>query len=424
MNYFSMTQTNVICSKLIHAHLIPFHLQFTIHQDEDLVSYALNEKMQTSKISLNSLQPMRTFGTNLNNLQPQKLKNAQTFKFPSNLKPSSTKGVSHKIEVDALDENSMDSNRSFCLSTREPLLKPEPSDSIDIPKELGFPKPGLLTLQTTFEESLVEEDDVKSSENPQLCNEYSTEIFTYLRETEDKYRAKSTYLAQQQSINDKMRAILIDWLVDVHVKFQLSDETLHLTTNIIDRYVCSLGLQQLPQAKFQLLGVTAMMIAAKYEEIYAPEIMDAVMITDKTYTREEILEMEGEILLALKFRLAHTSAYRFLQRYAMVHQADEKTTLLAHYLIDLALIEYKMLRYAPSNIAVAALYLACKILRKEAWSEKLSIDCNYTESQLRHCAKHLCALLQHAAKGSLQAVRRKFSQEKYQCIAKIQLDKL
>jgi cyclin B len=241
-----------------------------------------------------------------------------------------------------------------------------------------------------------------------------------MRDSEDKYRPSSSYMAKQTDINEKMRAILIDWLIDVHLKFKLLPETLFLTVNIIDRYLED---SQVTRQKLQLVGVTAMLIACKYEEIYAPEINDFVYVTDKAYTREEILDMEGKILAKLKFNLTCPSSYRFLERYAKVHNVDERTLNLAKYLIELAMIEYKMLKYSASNTAVSALYLACKILKKEAWNNTLARNCEYSESQIRPGAKDLCVLLQNANRTSLQAAKRKFASSKFMEISKIQLDK-
>lgn len=77
------------------------------------------------------------------------------------------------------------------------------------------------------------------------------------------------YMRDQVDINEKMWAILIDWLVEVHLKFKLVPETLYLTINLIDRYLQSVNVNR---EKLQLVGVTAMLIASKYEEIYAPEV--------------------------------------------------------------------------------------------------------------------------------------------------------
>lgn len=90
-----------------------------------------------------------------------------------------------------------------------------------------------------------------------------------------------------------MRAILLDWLIDVHIKFKLVPETLFLAANLIDRYLEKVSVSR---QKLQLLGVSAMLIASKYEEIYPPEVKDFVYVTDKAYSKADILEMEGKIL--------------------------------------------------------------------------------------------------------------------------------
>ena len=87
---------------------------------------------------------------------------------------------------------------------------------------------------------------------------------------------------RQRDINDKMRAILIDWLNEVSTKFKLSPRTLYVTVNLIDRY---LEVKELGRQKLQLVGVAAMLIAAKFEEIYAPEVKDFVYITDRVRPR-------------------------------------------------------------------------------------------------------------------------------------------
>ena len=95
-------------------------------------------------------------------------------------------------------------------------------------------------------------------------------------------------MGRQADINDKMRAILVDWLVEVHLKFKLTPETLFLTTNLIDRF---LALHPVTRKHLQLVGVTAMLIASKYEEIWAPEVKDFVYISDNAYDKDQILAM-------------------------------------------------------------------------------------------------------------------------------------
>jgi G2/mitotic-specific cyclin-B, other len=120
---------------------------------------------------------------------------------------------------------------------------------------------------------------------------------------------------KQTDINEKMRAILVDWLIEVHYKFKLMPETLFLTVNLIDRYLDKVDVVR---TKLQLVGVTAMLIACKYEEIYAPEVRDFVYITDKAYTKEEILQMEFLMLSTLDFCICAPSSFRFLERFSKV----------------------------------------------------------------------------------------------------------
>lgn len=80
----------------------------------------------------------------------------------------------------------------------------------------------------------------------------------------------------QPEVNERMRAILVDWLIDVHTKFDLSLETLYLTINIIDRF---LAIRNVPRRELQLVGISAMLIASKYEEIWPPEVCSYVLFT-------------------------------------------------------------------------------------------------------------------------------------------------
>lgn len=117
-------------------------------------------------------------------------------------------------------------------------------------------------------------------------------------------------MKHQTDINEKMRAILIDWLIDVHLKFKLLPETLYITVNLIDRY---LEKERVARNKLQLIGVTCMLIAAKYEEIYPPELKNFVYITDNAYSRKEVLQMEYSILSKLGFDVTFPSCFRFLE---------------------------------------------------------------------------------------------------------------
>lgn len=232
--------------------------------------------------------------------------------------------------------------------------------------------------------------------------------------------ASATFMQKQTDINEKMRAILIDWLVEVHLKFKLMPETLYLTVNLIDRF---LEREAIARNKLQLVGVTAMFIASKYEEIYAPECRDFVYISDKAYTREQILQMEGLMLSKLNFQLTTPNALVFMKRFAKVagilQTPRGKTELLTNYLVELTLQEYRMLKYLPSVIAAASIYLALKTMGQQPWTPELLQHACYTEQAIMPCVRDINALHKNAAANNLQAVRKKYAQEKHGSVSGI-----
>merc|ERR1711936_1129901 len=134
------------------------------------------------------------------------------------------------------------------------------------------------------------------------------------------------------SILPKMRTVLVDWLIQVHSQFNLLQETLYLTVAILDRFLqdtaCKIERKQL-----QLVGVAAMFIASKYEEMYAPEIGDFVYITDRAYTEPQIREMEMKILSTLSFDLGRPLPLHFLRRNSKAGNVDALTHTMAKYIM-------------------------------------------------------------------------------------------
>lgn len=260
--------------------------------------------------------------------------------------------------------------------------------------------------------------EVIPNPNPQLCEEYIQDIYEHLKDIEFDYLPTPNYMKQQNDINEKMRGILIDWLVEVHLKFKLLPETLFLTVNLIDRF---LEIKQIMRNRLQLVGVTAMLIACKYEEIYAPEVRDFVYITDKAYTKEEILQMENDMLAALDYNITIPSPIKYLDIYSYYLKLDDVSLLFCKYLLELFLVEYKMLKFNPSLVASSTVYITMKIMKKPE-CERICQLSLYNEDKLRECAKDICVILDNVEKSSLQAVRKKFSLPKYMEVAKIKFN--
>ena len=116
---------------------------------------------------------------------------------------------------------------------------------------------------------------------PHLAND----VHEFFRTREKSTTAPADYMEGQDDINEHMRAVLVDWLVEVHMGFKLVPETLYLAVNIMDRYLAKAIISR---KRLQLVGVTALMIAAKYEEDDPPCIKNFVYICDDTYTKPEV----------------------------------------------------------------------------------------------------------------------------------------
>jgi len=201
------------------------------------------------------------------------------------------------------------------------------------------------------------------------------------------------------------------------MKYKLRAETLFLTVTTLDRF---LARKRIPRKKLQLVGVAATLIAAKYEEIYPPKIADLVYICDKAYSKEEILEMEIVVLNVLDFQLRVPTAVQFLDRFAKISGLTDQQRHMAQYLAELTLPDIKMLRFTPSHLAAASIYLSNKLMKQPVvWSQTMCNQTRYTEAAIKACAKELYTLLEGAQGNSLQAVRKKFSYAKYHSVAKI-----
>ena len=110
-------------------------------------------------------------------------------------------------------------------------------------------------------------------------------------------------------ITSDMRQILIDWLVDVHQSFDLKQQTLYLALIYLNEYASQ---HEITKHEYQLVGISCLWIASKYEEIYPPRMQNYVQVTDSCYTISELKAMEGKILLALKFNLTYTTPLQIL----------------------------------------------------------------------------------------------------------------
>ncbi|KAH7852730.1 hypothetical protein Vadar_028446 [Vaccinium darrowii] len=270
-------------------------------------------------------------------------------------------------------------------------------------------------LQVEVEMEDVEENpvmDIDSGDvkDPLAVVEYIESIHAHYRETEDSGCVSPPYMVRQFDINEKMRAILINWLIEVHCKFKLMEETLFLTVNLIDRF---LEHKTAVRKKLQLVGVTALLLACKYEEISVPLVDDLNVISNLTYTRKEILQIEKEMMNALQFNMSAPTPYVFMRRFLKAAQSDNKLEVLSFFIIELALVEYGMLKFPPSLLAAAAIFTAqCSLNRCKQCTKATERHTTYSEDPAYVLLKidgYLLTYHQKAGTGKLTGVYKEYS---------------
>ncbi|XP_078446270.1 cyclin-B2-2-like isoform X3 [Wolffia australiana] len=190
-----------------------------------------------------------------------------------------------------------------------------------------------IEMEDIFAEKQVVDIDIADAENPLAVVDYVRDIYDFYKESEASSGVSPNYMANQADINEKMRAILIDWLIEVHHKFDLLDETLFLMVNIIDRFLAK---QSVVRKKLQLVGVTAMLLACKYEEVSVPVVEDLVVICDRAYSRSEILDMERLMANTLQFNMSVPTSYVFMRRFLKAAESDKELELQSFYIIELS----------------------------------------------------------------------------------------
>ncbi|KAJ4296557.1 G2/mitotic-specific cyclin [Kalmusia sp. IMI 367209] len=244
------------------------------------------------------------------------------------------------------------------------------------PEEIAEPK----EVPVPDDEEQVPDLDKEDIDDPLMVSEYVVEIFDYLKELEIATMANPEYMDNQSELEWKMRGILVDWLLEVHTRFRLLPETLFLAVNIIDRFL-STKIVQLD--RLQLVGVTAMFIASKYEEVLSPHVQNFRHVADDGFTEEEILSAERFVLAALDYDLSYPNPMNFLRRISKADNYDIQTRTLGKYLLEIGCLDHRFIAYPPSQVAAAAMYLARLVLDRGAWDATLTHYAGYTEEEIQ-----------------------------------------
>ncbi|CAK8535735.1 unnamed protein product [Lathyrus sativus] len=266
-------------------------------------------------------------------------------------------------------------------------------------------------------------------EDPQLCSLYAADIYDHMRVAELSRRPNPNLMETvQRDITPSMRGILVDWLVEVSEGYKLQANTLYLAVYLMDWFLSKSFIER---QKLQLLGITCMLIASKYEEINAPHVEDFCFITDNTYTKEQVLQMESLVLKSLAYQLFAPTTKTFLRRFLRAAQASYKRPsieleYLANYLAELTLMSYSFLNFLPSMIAASAVFLARWTLDQSnnPWNPTLEHYASYKASDLKDAVLALQDLQLNSNDCPLTSIRTKYTQDKLKCVATLSSPKL
>ena len=268
--------------------------------------------------------------------------------------------------------------------------------------------------------------DTSNINNVQIPKEYLNTIYYNLLEeemTELNPKPFHTYMKTQKEINEQMRSILVDWIIDVHHKFGFTDETLFMTVLIIDRY-CSI--ENITRIKYQCLGITALMIACKHEEINVPKVEDFIYITDNAYTKEEVFQMENDVLDKLNFSLLYPSPIKFYEYLSLHFNFCKKYYMLGKYLMESFLLDLKYIKYKASVISCACAYIVMKFFKmpnyRHSYDKKfylLDENVNTIPNGLgvKDCAQDICVFVDNINNTNLLSCQKKYTKTEFENVA-------
>ena len=266
--------------------------------------------------------------------------------------------------------------------------------------------------------------------NIQIPKDYLNVIYYNLLNEEKinlkNFKAEYNYMNNQKEITEQMRSILIDWIIDVHGKFGFCDETLYMTVSIIDRYS---SIKKITRNEYQCLGITALMISCKHEEINVPKVEDFIYITDNAYTKQEVFNMEIDILDKLKYNLLYPSPIKFYEYLSLHFGFDKKKHFLGKYLMETFLLNLISIKFKPSIISCACIYIVMKFFKmknyKESYLKKWYMIEGKEGFELEHgcgikdCAQEMCNFVDNIGSTKYLSCQKKYSADDYCNISKL-----
>lgn len=346
-----------------------------------------------------------------------KEKNDQTIDIGSDYSTLSEKDLGHKKSMHSRNESLDTGLNSYSDITRSDISRSDRSMS-SFSENQKFRMDKSFNSEVSFDFS---RNNIDLPTNSQK-DEIDDGVLELLRETkfdvylhrEKKYQFDTEYM-DRQPLSESMRCILIDWIVDVHLKFRLLPETFFLAVNIIDRFS---SLEIVSKDRYQLLGTTSLWLATKYEEHTPPKMDRFVKVAAGAFTRDDLIQMEDIILSKLEFNLTVVTPFHFLKRFLHASRSSEDTKHLSFYFSEICSIQYSMIKYLPSEIASACIYLSQLFTDVEdPWNSILQSMSQKNLNDFRETTISLYNLLIQQERSRYTASKRKFRRMQYNAVA-------
>ena len=357
---------------------------------------------------------------NINIIQGQKDTNPKNEEIKMEIEPqnsndliasNSTKYSNNtKLSVESSNQISHNTNLIFYPSSKK-FLDSSNNEQQNMINSMNFINNNKNNEQLISEKKLFEYTFSSNSEKTLFVGEYLDEIYSNLLSDEKlmKFSPMIGYMERQSDINEQMRAILIDWLVEVHYRFRLKSETLFQTVWIIDTY---LSLVEITRAKLQLLGIASLLIACKSQEIYYPQLNEFIDITDGAYAKNELIDMEKKVLKILDFNIVAPTANDFYNIITKAFCFDQKQFYLGKYFLESSLIDYRMIKYSSSVIGVSCAYIVMKFFGIDNYKilyKNEVVKENCPQKVIKEAARDICFLVKNLSQSTLKAVKDKYS---------------
>jgi PAS domain-containing protein len=214
----------------------------------------------------------------------------------------------------------------------------------------------------------------------------------------------------QSEVTPRMRTVLIDWILEVHYRYRMYPTTLWLTLHIFDRF---LDKEDIARGKMQLVGITALFIACKFEEVYTPAIKDCVHLCDNAFAKKEILQMEARMLHLIDYQLVIPTGYHFMIKLLNRLKAAERVCNVCYYVAERNMYEIDMLDFSPKIYGCASVLAGLRAIyweidgsktAHELWNSTLREESGLTVDDIIGCT---CVLLDNMNRTHVPSAKRK-----------------